>query len=263
MSNRSTLHRWVINVKYSAIRRIWLIIFVSVLIGNAWLATQMTQTSAEKRPNNFPDAKVVDLPAGRRHAQQRQPAPPKRKSTTNSSKIKPIAPKVMETPKGENDQDSFSICLLIKDDNYLLNEWIAYHYHVLKLRHLVVAVDPESETSPADMLESWRKNFGLQVDEWTDQNFMPEFFLQGKYGRVPRMSKWSVNVTTWKNDGVDATREDLEKTFQKINRHRYRQSKFLKECILHLEKTGSHLDDPCRYGRICSHQSHIATRRGG
>jgi hypothetical protein len=30
-------------------------------------------------------------------------------------------------------RDSFSACLLIKDDNDILNEFIAYHYHVLKV----------------------------------------------------------------------------------------------------------------------------------
>jgi hypothetical protein len=235
ISNRSTMHRWVVNVKYTVLRRIWLIVFLFGLIGNGWFVLQMTQTLVENSSTNIPDRRLVDLPTGSWHAQQKPAVMPKMVSTTDSSKRKSSAPKV-ETPKKENDQDFFSICLLIKDDNDLLNEWIAYHYHVLKLRHLVVAVDPESETSPAAILETWRKNFGLQVDEWTDQNYMPEFFLQGMYEHVPRMIKWSDNATKWKSDGVNVTSEDLEKTFQKINRHRYRQSKFLKECILHLQK---------------------------
>jgi hypothetical protein len=37
---------------------------------------------------------------------------------------------------------------LIKDDNDILNEWIAYRYHFLNLRHMIVAVDPISATSP-------------------------------------------------------------------------------------------------------------------
>ena len=51
-------------------------------------------------------------------------------------------------PKGSSSYNSFSACMLIKDDNDLLNEWLAYHYHVLNLRYLVVAVDPSSATSP-------------------------------------------------------------------------------------------------------------------
>jgi hypothetical protein len=31
------------------------------------------------------------------------------------------------------------------DDLDILPEWIAYHYHALGLRHLVVAVDPETK----------------------------------------------------------------------------------------------------------------------
>lgn len=38
--------------------------------------------------------------------------------------------------------DGMSACLLVKDENNNLPEWIAYHYHNLPLRYLVVAVDP-------------------------------------------------------------------------------------------------------------------------
>ena len=42
------------------------------------------------------------------------------------------------------------------DDNHFLVEWLAYHYHVIKLRHLIVAVDPRSLTSPKRILERWK-----------------------------------------------------------------------------------------------------------
>jgi hypothetical protein len=123
----------------------------------------MTQTSAENKPNNFTYPRIVDLPIGRRHAQQRPALLAKIKATTSSSKINPRAPKV-ETSKRENDQDFFSICPSIDQGQQSFAEQrIVYHYHALKLRHLVVAVDPESVISPSGILETWRKNFGLQV----------------------------------------------------------------------------------------------------
>jgi hypothetical protein len=33
---------------------------------------------------------------------------------------------------------TFSSCLLVMDDNHRLAEWLAYHYHVLPLRYMVV-----------------------------------------------------------------------------------------------------------------------------
>ena len=38
--------------------------------------------------------------------------------------------------------DGFAGCLVLKDDNARLSEWLAYHWLVLPLKYLVVAVDP-------------------------------------------------------------------------------------------------------------------------
>jgi hypothetical protein len=48
----------------------------------------------------------------------------------------------------------------------------AYHYHTLPLRHLIVSVDPRSKTSPAPILDRWRKH-GMDIVQWKDDDFMP------------------------------------------------------------------------------------------
>ena len=48
-----------------------------------------------------------------------------------------------------------SACLLIKDDNTRLIEWLAYHYTMFPLRYLIVGVDPDSATSPKVILQRW------------------------------------------------------------------------------------------------------------
>jgi hypothetical protein len=88
-----------------------------------------------------------------------------------------------------NHQDSgFGACLLIMDDNHRLPEWIAYHYHVLPLQYLVVAVDPHSETSPSPILKSWRQRHAdLQIVEWNATDI-----YEGKmeeYKKVASMKK--------------------------------------------------------------------------
>jgi hypothetical protein len=65
--------------------------------------------------------------------------------------------------------ESFSACLLIMDDNHRLSEWIGYHYFAMRLRYLVVAVDPHSKASPSRILDRWRDR--MTVVEWTDSNF--------------------------------------------------------------------------------------------
>eukprot|EP00588_Corethron_pennatum_P009150 CAMPEP_0194271248 /NCGR_PEP_ID=MMETSP0169-20130528/5088_1 /TAXON_ID=218684 /ORGANISM="Corethron pennatum, Strain L29A3" /LENGTH=204 /DNA_ID=CAMNT_0039013557 /DNA_START=100 /DNA_END=711 /DNA_ORIENTATION=+ len=70
---------------------------------------------------------------------------------------------------GPEKTDVISACLLVKDDNHILSEWIAYHYTTLPLRHLVVAVDPISETSPADILGRWNKEMDMDIHMWGDE----------------------------------------------------------------------------------------------
>lgn len=83
--------------------------------------------------------------------------------------------------------ETFSSCMLVMDDNHFLVEWLAYHYHVLPLRYLVVAVDPRSKTSPDKILDRFRKE-GMTIDKWTDEDFMSdeerkeaEYFVERKF----------------------------------------------------------------------------------
>jgi hypothetical protein len=131
---------------------------------------------------------------------------------------------------------TFSFCLLIKDDNEILNEWIAYHYHTINLRHLIVAVDPLSSTSPSSIFEEWRQVFRLQVTEWTDQDYMPKFFLQNKYHRIRDFLqlKQNPNTNMW-TEGI-TNQTVIEQTLQTINNHRFRQVVFLKKCVVSIRK---------------------------
>ena len=66
----------------------------------------------------------------------------------------------------------FAACLIVKNDNEKLAEWIAYHWLVLPLRYLIVAVDPASTTSPIQVLQRWQeKNIGLEILLWGDEDF--------------------------------------------------------------------------------------------
>eukprot|EP00980_Cylindrotheca_fusiformis_P016591 scaffold4973_cov135-Cylindrotheca_fusiformis.AAC.9 len=131
------------------------------------------------------------------------------------------------------DNTTTALCVLIKDDGDILNEWIAYHYHVLNARHLIVAVDPLSETSPEPLLRKWEKLFGMTIEIWNDEDYMPKFFLKGKYDKVE-----SFNIPL--PSGVKKDQVTI------VNNHVFRQEKFAAHCLLSIKQR---LDDPQENGK--------------
>jgi hypothetical protein len=77
----------------------------------------------------------------------------------------------LDTPNGADDSDAMAACLLVKDDNHWLIEWIAYHYITLPLRYLVIAVDPDSFTSPDQIIQRWNISY-IDIRLWKDSDYM-------------------------------------------------------------------------------------------
>ena len=103
-------------------------------------------------------------------------------------------------------EPTFSACLLVMDDNHRLPEWLAYHYHAVNLRYVVVAVDPHSTTSPSVVLERWRTRMEYEV--WNDVDYRNE----------------------------TDRRLDSDGPGEKRVRHKKRQSDFYAACARHLQK---------------------------
>ena len=112
---------------------------------------------------------------------------------------------------------SFSACLLIKDNNILLPEWLAYHYTFLPLRRLIVMVDPLSHTDPKPIFDAY-ESIGLNTTIWMDD----WFWVDG----AEAYEKRNYQITN------DSLHDDL------ANRCRYRQRLFYGSCMqqLHDEK---------------------------
>jgi len=147
---------------------------------------------------------------------------------------------------GDGDDEAelpvFAICLLTRDDLPILPEWIAYHYHAVKLRHLVMAVDPLSASDPKDILDNFRKELpDLTIEEWSEADFMPDYFVRGEYGKAPNFVGGHGNPDTNTWEGWYSKQKNFfpkkvaDQTL--VNSHRYRQTRFLSRCSEHLRDT--------------------------
>jgi hypothetical protein len=81
-------------------------------------------------------------------------------------------------PSGE--PFDFAACLLMKDDNVILPEWLAYHYQVLPLRRLIIGLDPFALTSPDKIVEEYRRE-GMDITIWQEDDYF--FTGKGKFKR--------------------------------------------------------------------------------
>lgn len=89
---------------------------------------------------------------------------------------------------------------------------MAYHYHVLPLRYLIVAVDPRSKTSPTALLNRWRQ-MGVYIEEWDDFDVLKPEIARN---RIPDDADLQV----------------------KRDRHRIRQRNFYQKCLERLKQQG-------------------------
>ena len=116
-------------------------------------------------------------------------------------------------PSGE--PFDFAACLLIKDDNVILPEWLAYHYQVLPLRHLIIGLDPFSLTSPDTILDEFRKE-GIDITIWQEN----EYIFEGVQ---------SYNRRVFAHDTHEA----------KVAGYLWRQRAFMTTCIREFKQRGS------------------------
>jgi hypothetical protein len=107
--------------------------------------------------------------------------------------------------------EHFSACLLVMDDNHYLIEWLAYHYHSLPLRRLIIASDPRSRTSPTEILSRYQGLIDITI--WQDSRFFPQ---------LQRMAIMS--------DALNSNENKL------LDLHRLRQRYFYASCMTQLHQ---------------------------
>ena len=121
--------------------------------------------------------------------------------------------------------DTMAACLYIMDDTIRLTEWVAYHYTVLPLRRLIVAVDPKSQRPDkiARVLDRWRNYIQLDVmynDSWIELK-EDEGWNRQVYFRNPRTDQ--LEKRPWLVEG--------KSDHFKSQEHKRRQNSFIAKCL--------------------------------
>mmetsp|Transcript_961 Transcript_961/g.1893 ORF Transcript_961/g.1893 Transcript_961/m.1893 type:complete len:493 (-) Transcript_961:8-1486(-) len=114
--------------------------------------------------------------------------------------------------------DDLSACLLIKDDNDRLPEWLAHHFTTGPLRTLIVASDPHSHVFPTEILRRWNGTDGLVIHEWRDEDY----------------------IDAGERLQIDETVADVETHGDQapLRGHQIRQIIFIKRCFWKLREMG-------------------------
>jgi hypothetical protein len=186
------------------------------------IQTQITTTPATPATHERNEA---DEFFGKKKAALRKKPPKNKKGKKRKKKDTTI--KVEPNPLSLAPNTTFSACLLIKDDNEILNEWLAYHYHTTNMRHLIVGIDPTSSQSPSKILQKWRLLTDMEVLEWTDDMYMPDEFLENH--RPPK---------EYMQGASDFDKPLSPETMLEISNHRYRQRVFLAKCMKSMRQKG-------------------------
>jgi len=131
----------------------------------------------------------------------------------------------------DDDNDSFSACILWMDDNHRLEEWLAYHYYLMKLRYVVINIDPRSKTSPQSIVDRWndienKYNLDMTILTMTDSEYVPKFDQQMNHLQLQEKAALA------RNNSVPAA--SMSYGQRKTNYHRDRQPQFYKACSNHL-----------------------------
>ena len=103
---------------------------------------------------------------------------PRKTDTTTAAAAS--AKKDDDTTTGIANDESFSACIMWADDNFRLEEWLAYHYYIMKLRYVVVDIDSKNKTSVDAILDRWndvenKYNLNMTIVVMRDRDYLREY----------------------------------------------------------------------------------------
>eukprot|EP00546_Thalassionema_frauenfeldii_P006628 CAMPEP_0178911216 /NCGR_PEP_ID=MMETSP0786-20121207/9566_1 /TAXON_ID=186022 /ORGANISM="Thalassionema frauenfeldii, Strain CCMP 1798" /LENGTH=576 /DNA_ID=CAMNT_0020583627 /DNA_START=185 /DNA_END=1912 /DNA_ORIENTATION=- len=120
---------------------------------------------------------------------------------------------------------TWSACMMTRDENMALPEWLAYHIQVLPLKKLVIGLDPHSMTDPRPILDQFQKTMGLEYKVLT----VDKFFREGQQS----FKKRNFTHAIYKNGTSVKMNSD-----QLWYAHLWRQNLFYQSCLSMLHRSG-------------------------
>lgn len=122
---------------------------------------------------------------------------------------------------------TMAACLFIMDDTLRLMEWIAYHYTVLPLGDLIVAIDPHSHKQDRvlEILDSWRPY--IRIEAYTNDTWLT---LKPDEGWGRQVFGPKGNYRNWFTDTTGDT--------YRAQSHKRRQNFFFSSCLQNLYTQG-------------------------
>jgi len=138
-------------------------------------------------------------------------------------KTSPVSPDLNKIEEEKASlSETFASCILVMDDNHRLIEWLAYHYHTMPLRRLIVTTDPRSKTSPLPVLNRWGKY--MKIDLWSDDDLFTKEELKNRTDadmvKIHRSRQRAFNIkclTTLRDEGAKWTLMTDVDEFLRIN----------------------------------------------
>jgi hypothetical protein len=139
----------------------------------------------------------------------------------------------------EKTNDDFSACIMWMDDYHRLEEWLAYHYRTMKLRYVVIGVDPDSVGSSIDVIDRWNNSPNLKdnfhITVWNETIFVDQITLNKNENEIENeMNRMLNNNGTGTTATATATATAKVIGTAKINQHQTRQRRFYEHCTKHL-----------------------------
>lgn len=136
-----------------------------------------------------------------------------------------LSSRALSPPRPSHKQKGgFGACVLSKDDNGNLQEWLPYHYTLLPLRYLLVGVDEDSVEDPNDVLRRWNKaDLGLNIKLANASEFVNLFseFAPKKQRREKQQNQTEIKLA------VEA---------HQLLKHK--QQAFIAYCTRHMKQLG-------------------------
>jgi hypothetical protein len=211
------------------------LLFLAILIIQVYQVVRMDIQLNTNNNNNIPQGRSMHQFV--RGGRDTSTTPQKTRGTADDTRSSTSS--IINTDKQE---ESFSACLMIMDDNAHLIEWLAYHYHTLPLRRLIVAVDPRSQTSPSSILQRWRDSRGtiqMDITEWSDVDFMPPTLMDAHRQNQQHSHIVNIPVDTSTSDAAAAAAVAAKNADESLTKlFRRRQEEFYARCMARLKYEG-------------------------